>query len=50
MRKIIKILLVTAVLLAMTALSVSAIDTSHWAVDYVDFCINNDILDETVHL
>ncbi len=47
MRKIIKILLVTAVLLAMTALSVSAIDTSHWAVDYVDFCINNDILDET---
>jgi len=45
MRKIIKVLLVTAVLLAMTALTVSAIDTSHWAIDYVDFCLNNMIID-----
>ena len=46
MRRIIKILLVTVILLTMMALSVSAIDSSHWAIDYVDFCINNIVLDE----
>ncbi len=46
MKKYVRYLIAAFVLLALLAVSVSAIDADHWAVDYVDFSIYNYFLDE----
>ena len=46
MKKYVRYLIAAFVLLALLAVSVSAIDSDHWAVDYVDFSVYNYFLDE----